>query len=92
MNLPDTLGWTATVLFSVMLVPQIIKTVRSRCIDGVSLFLYVIYLIANVIALWYAILINQNPLIIKYVIAIITTIFYITLYIRIKTNHANSLQ
>lgn len=86
MNLPDILGWTATVIFSVVIVPQIIKTVKTRCVDGVSLLLYVMYLVGNIIALWYAILISQNPLIIKYVIGLITAVFYITLYLRIKKN------
>jgi len=86
MSLPDILGWTATVIFSVVIVPQIIKTVKTKCVDGVSLLLYVMYLVGNVIALWYAILIRQNPLVIKYVIAILTTVFYITLYIRVKKN------
>ena len=57
-----------------------IKTMRLKDTSGVSLLLFVIYLVANVVALAYAFLIYQLPLIIKYVIAIITTVFYIGLY------------
>jgi len=42
--------------------------------------LFVIFLIANVIALIYAILISQGPLIIKYTIAIETTLVYIGIF------------
>lgn len=80
MDIAQILGWTATFLFSIMIIPQIIKTIKSKDTKGVSLLLFVIYLIANIIALTYALLINQSPLVVKYVIAILTTVFYIALF------------
>ena len=80
MEIAQILGWVATFLFSIMIIPQIIKTIKLKDTSGVSLLLFVIYLIANIIALIYAFMISQMPLIIKYVIAIITTVFYIALY------------
>lgn len=76
MNTAQILGWIATFLFSIMVIPQIIKTIRLKDTNGVSLFSYVIFLIANAIALIYAIMIFQPPLIIKYIIAIATTLIY----------------
>jgi len=81
MELTQVLGWVATVLFSVMLIPQIIKTWKLRDTRGVSLFLFVIYLIANIIALVYALMINQFPLIIRYEIAIGTSLVYIFIFL-----------
>lgn len=80
MELSQILGWTATILFSIMIVPQMIKTIRTKDTEGVSLFLFIIFLTANVVALVYAILINQFPLMFKYSLAIMTTLFYITIY------------
>jgi MtN3 and saliva related transmembrane protein len=80
MELAQILGWIATILFSVMIIPQMIKTIKSKDTKGVSLLLFVIYLIANIIAITYASLIMQYPLIIKYAIAIITTIIYIGIF------------
>ncbi|HLC19392.1 MAG TPA: PQ-loop repeat-containing protein [Candidatus Nanoarchaeia archaeon] len=80
MDIAQILGWIATFLFSVMVIPQIIKTIKSKDTNGVSLLLFIIYLIANVIALIYAMMIAQPPLIIKYIIAIITTIIYIGIF------------
>ncbi|MBI5392777.1 PQ-loop repeat-containing protein [Candidatus Woesearchaeota archaeon] len=80
MDTAQILGWTATFLFSIMIVPQMIKTIKSKDTKGVSLLLFIIFLIANIIALIYAILITQPPLIIKYVIAILTTITYIGIF------------
>ncbi len=80
MDLTQLLGWAATFLFSIMIIPQMIRTVKSKDTSGVSLMMFVIFLIANVIALSYALLIDQVPLIIKYIIALVTTIIYLVLY------------
>lgn len=80
MELAQILGWIATFLFSIMVIPQIIKTIKLKDTSGVSLALFIIYLNANIVALVYAYMINQPPLIIKYIVAIITTIIYITLF------------
>lgn len=81
MDVAQILGWIATILFSLMLVPQIIKTIRTKDTSGVSLSLFVLYLIANIIAFSYAFLIRQDPLLIKYFIATITAIIYILIFI-----------
>jgi len=80
LDLTQTLGWIATILFSIMIVPQMIKTIKQKNIDGVSLFLFVIYLVANIFALIYALLISQPPLIFKYIVAIGTTVIYLGIF------------
>ena len=62
MDVAQILGWTATFLFSIMVIPQIIKTIKLKDTSGVSLLLFIIYLIANIIALIYAFMIYQMPL------------------------------
>lgn len=79
-DLAQILGWIATILFSLMIVPQMIKTLRTKNIAGVSLGLFLVYLTANIIALIYAFMITQPPLIIKYEIGIMTSFLYLTIY------------
>src|SRR3989344_1977805 len=79
-DLAQVLGWIATFLFSIMIVPQMIKTIREKNVNGVSIFLFVIFLIANIFALIYALLIVQPPLIFKYIVAIGTTIIYLIIF------------
>ncbi len=79
-NIAQILGWVATILFSIMIVPQMVKTIKTKSTQGVSIWFFIIYLIANIVAIVYAFLIEQFPLIFKYSIAILTTIFYIALY------------
>ena len=81
MDIAQILGWIATFLFSVMVIPQMIKTIKLKDTSGVSLLLFIIFLIANIIALIYAVMILQPPLIIKYIIAIVTTIVYIAIFL-----------
>ncbi len=85
MEIAQILGWTATILFSTMMIPQIIKTIKSKDTKGVSLLLFVIFLTANIIALVYAIMIKQNPLKLKYTLGIITTILYMGLFFYYKS-------
>ena len=81
MDITQLLGWIATILFTIMLIPQIFKTIKSRDTKGVSLLLFITYLIANVIALIYALLIAERPLVIKYLLGIITAEIYIIVFI-----------
>jgi uncharacterized protein with PQ loop repeat len=65
------LGWTATILFTICYVPQVIKTIRCRNVDGVSVWLFIIQMVANFVALGYAVLIGQPALVVKYALAIV---------------------
>jgi len=84
MEIAQILGWIATFLFSIKIIPQMIKTIKLKNTSGVSLLLFIIFLVANIIALTYAVLIDQSPLIIKYIIATFTTLIYIGLYVYYK--------
>lgn len=82
MSISELLGWVATFLFSVCYIPQIIKTAKTKKVEGLSFLLLLISFIANIIALIYATLINQPPLQFKYLSALFFLIVCIVLYIR----------
>ena len=86
----QVLGWTATALFTICYIPQMIKTYRTGTIDGLSFRLLLISFIANIIALCYATLIKQRPLQIKYTLAMIFLSGCIYLYL--KVHFANRLK
>lgn len=83
MGLTDILGWTATILFTICYIPQIIKTYKSNTVAGLSFRLLFISLLGNIIALWYATRIKQPPLQIKYIFAIGFLSVCIYLYLRV---------
>ena len=77
------LGWVATVLFTVCYIPQIIKTLKTRSVEGLSFWLLFLQFAANIVALWYASLINQPPLQVKYVLALLFLLVCMAVYIRV---------
>lgn len=84
MTTPAILGWIATVLFTVCYIPQIIKTIRARTVEGLSFLLLLIQLVGNIVALIYSIMIKQPPLTVKYVLGLVFLLICIGLYIRTK--------
>lgn len=102
MSTASLLGWVATFLFTICYVPQIVKTLRSKSVEGLSFLLLFIQFIANIIALWYASLIDQPPLQVKYVLGILFLVLCIGAYVRVlyyttkpavasyKTTHASA--
>ena len=83
MKLADILGWTATMLFTICYIPQMLKTFRTKTVDGLSFRLLFISFIANIIALWYATLLQQPPLQVKYVLALAVLAGCIYLYLKV---------
>lgn len=84
MELSQILGYLATTIFSLMYIPQIWKTIKTGKIDDVSLPMFIMGFIGNIIALCYATMINQAPLQIKYVIALLAIGFYLIVYYKIR--------
>jgi len=78
------LGWLQTILFSVVLIPQIIKTWKVKKVDEISIWIFIISLVANIIALWYAFLIAQPPLIFKYVTGGLLCLIYLIIFFYYK--------
>jgi len=82
--LANILGWTATILFTICYVPQIMKTLKTKTTKGLSFWLLGIAFIANIVALIYATMIDQPPLQIKYISAMALDGICILLYWRFK--------
>lgn len=84
MNTILLLGWVSTILFTVCFIPQIVKMEKTKKVDDISFLFFFIQFIANIIALAYAILIHQVPLIVKYVAALGMLVVVIYYYFKFK--------
>lgn len=80
----ETLGWIATTLFVSCYIPQIIKTYKSKTVDGLSIWLLAISFVANIVALAYATLIHQPPLQIKYILSLVFVGVCLYLYWKVR--------
>ena len=83
MSLAEILGWTATTLFTICYIPQMVKTYKTKTIEGLSFWLLFISFAANIVAFCYATLIQQPPLQVKYVLALIFLGGCLYLYLRV---------
>ncbi len=86
MEFSQILGYTATFLFTICYIPQIIKTYQAKSVEGLSFWLLFLQFIGNIIALWYATLIAQAPLQLKYVLALVFLTVCLLLYISVRRN------
>lgn len=80
----QTLGWVATILFTVCYIPQIARILKAKTVDGVSATFFGIQLLANFVALGYALRLGQWPLEVKYVLGIVFVIAVLLVYYQTK--------
>ncbi len=91
MNIESILGWTATALFTLCYIPQIIKTLQTKTTEGLSFLLLFISFIANIVALVYATKIHQPPLQFKYTAALVFLSICLYLYWKVWKENSETL-
>ena len=80
----NTLIYTAGILWGIELIPQVIKTIKSKNVEGISLaffimclFSYVIYIIGNL-------LLGNKNIVIAHIPSLLFNMIMITLLMRYK--------
>jgi MtN3 and saliva related transmembrane protein len=61
MQLPEIIGFTASILSIVSFIPQVIKTLKTRSTKDLSLSMYLIFTLSQIFWLIYGILIHSLP-------------------------------
>lgn len=84
-------GWLNMLLFSIVTIPQILKTIKTRTVTGVSITVYYILMIANIDAFVYAYLIKQMPLMAKYGFGFLISLIYTIVYFLYKNENTNHI-
>ena len=79
MELIDILGYVAGILVVISLLPQIIKSWKTRSTADISLWRYIIYVIGLILWITYAIIIQNGPVGIMNGIGLVlaTTVLYL---------------
>ena len=83
----DILGYTGAVIFTVVMLPQLIKSFKTKSTLDISWFCCILNTIGGVIYLAYGFLLNQLPMIIT---NMVYTLSYIIL-IGLKINHKDPI-
>ena len=74
MTLVEILGWTATVVGTVLAMPQLVRLARTRNIEGLSLVGWQTALVLNIAWTVHGITIGQLPQILSSSLALFTTV------------------
>ena len=82
----EYLGYFAGICTTLAFVPQVIKVWKSKNVDGISLSMFIIFIIGVLCWLMYGLILNQKPLIIANFITLLLAILIIIAIIKFKRN------
>lgn len=82
MNYIDLLGYAAGILVVISLLPQVIKSWKTKSTKDISLARYVIYIIGLILWIIYAIIIQNGPVAVMNSIGLILAI--LILFLKLK--------
>lgn len=75
----EVLGFTAALLGTISLVPQVVKMWQTRSVRSISLLMYVIISIDSVLWLTYGIVLSLTPLIIQSMLTLTCSLSVVTM-------------
>jgi len=82
MNAVDIMGYVAGLLVVISLLPQAIKSWKTKLTRDISLWRYIIYILGLVIWIIYAIIIKNGPVALMNSVGLALAIFILGLKIR----------
>lgn len=80
----EILGYVGALLINIAYLPQVIKTVKTKDIKGLSLLMFIVLLVAEITWITYGVLISNIPTIVCNCVSFIET--FIIFVIIIKEN------
>lgn len=83
----DILGYAAAILGSFSLLPQAIKTIKTKNTAGISLTTYIIFFVNIILWFSYGVLKDQKPIIMANVLPFFLTC--VILYFKLKNMYKN---
>jgi MtN3 and saliva related transmembrane protein len=83
----DLIGYIAGFFAMITFLPQVIKTLRTKKADDISLWMLVLTLLANIFYEFYAFILNLTPVIIMVGIMTVIVIVQIVLTLKYKTKN-----
>jgi len=79
----DFLGWGSFLLFAIMQIPQILKTIKSKNVESISVSTWIIYTIALLMSAIYLFFFNQVkpwPVIVNQLLSAFLSLVQVILY------------
>ena len=77
MEVSNTIGYVAAIFLSILFIPQVVKTYRTKNVQGISLIFLILEVITCILFITYGILIKDIPVIVANCTALLCNILLI---------------
>ncbi|MBB2950861.1 MULTISPECIES: SemiSWEET transporter [Sphingobacterium] len=84
MILENLIGITAGILTSISMLPQLLKVIKEKTVEDLSLPMIIILITGLSLWVWYGIIKNELPIIISNAFAVLVNLFLLSYYLRFK--------
>lgn len=84
MILENIIGITAGILTSISMLPQLLKVIKEKTVEDLSLPMIIILITGLSLWVWYGIIKNELPIIISNAFAVLVNLFLVSYYLRFK--------
>ena len=85
--LTNIIGYSATVVATLIMLPQLIKTIKTKRVEDISMMMLIIFMVNNILWVIYGILSNGNPVIVANIIVFIIVLSVFVLKIKYKVSN-----
>tara|TARA_Y100000389_G_C17312324_1_gene438638 strand:- start:575 stop:847 length:273 start_codon:yes stop_codon:yes gene_type:complete len=85
LKLSNIIGYLAAICTTIAFIPQVIEIINLKKTDGISLYMYIIFVIGIILWLIYGILIKSNEIIFSNIITLPLTIYILCHIIKNKS-------
>jgi len=84
MILENLIGITAGILTSISMLPQLLKVIKEKTVEDLSLPMIIILITGLSLWVWYGIIKNELPIIISNAFAVLVNLFLLSYYLIFK--------
>lgn len=84
MIIENIIGITAGILTSMSMLPQLLKVIKEKTVEDLSLPMIIILITGLSLWVWYGIIKNELPIIFSNAFAVIVNLFLLSYYLRFK--------
>ncbi|MFD2904341.1 SemiSWEET transporter [Sphingobacterium anhuiense] len=84
MIIENIIGITAGILTSISMLPQLLKVIKEKTVEDLSLPMIIILITGLSLWVWYGIIKNELPIIFSNAFAVIVNLFLLSYYLRFK--------
>jgi len=84
MIIENIIGITAGILTSISMLPQLLKVIKEKTVEDLSLPMIIILITGLSLWVWYGIIKNELPIIISNAFAVLVNLFLLSYYLRFK--------